>query len=290
MRSIIKLLRVQQWYKNLVIFLALFFTKNLFNPELLLMTILGFVSLCLISSSYYIINDIFDLSEDKEHPEKRKRPIASGRISVRVGLAVSVILAVLSIAIAYKLSPKFMLFPIALWVSSMLYNIWFRHMAMIDIHIIALNFLIRAVSGAVLINVYTSPWLITTVFFMSLFLAVGKRKADLGMLGQEVMKHRKVYSIYNQKLLDMMILVITAVLLLNYSLYTFFVHQEPYPYMMVTIPAVSFMVFRYLYLISINHEAARKTHYVFYDKQMLAGLILWLITSFIAMYFLITKV
>ena len=290
MRNIIKLLRVQQWYKNLIIFLALFFTKNLFNPELFLKSVLGLASLCFISSSYYIINDILDINEDKEHLEKRRRPIASGRIGVRFGILISITLAVASLAIAYTLSVKFMLFPIALFVSAMAYNLWFRNIAIVDIHFIALNFLIRAVSGAVLIDVHTSPWMITTIFFMALFLAVGKRKADLEVLSKEAVKRKQVYLIYNEQLLNMMLIVITAALLFNYSLYTFAVHEEPYPYMMLTIPIFSFMVFRYLYFISINHEIARKTHYIFLDKQMLAGIILWIATSFIAMYFLITKI
>lgn len=285
--NVIKLLRVQQWYKNLVIFLALFFTKNLFNAELLGETVLGFISLCFISSAYYIVNDIFDISEDREHREKRKRPIASGEVSVRQGIALSIVLAAMALAIAAALSLKFMLFPLALAASSLLYSMWFRRIAIVDIHFIALNFLLRAVSGAVLIDATTSPWLVTTVFFMALFLAVGKRRSDLGMLSREAIRRKKVYEVYNKKLLDMMLIVITAVLLFTYSLYTFLVHEKPYPYMMLTIPAVSFMVFRYLYFISVDHEIARKTHLVFLDKQMLAGLALWIVVSFIVMYFLI---
>ena len=290
MNKVIKLLRVQQWYKNLVIFLALFFTKNLFNLALVEKVVLGFISLCFISSAYYIINDIFDISEDREHREKRRRPIASGKVSVTHGIAVSIVLTAASLAIAAALSLKFMLFPLALAASSLLYNLWFRKIAIVDIHFIALNFLLRAVSGAVLIGVYTSPWLVTTVFFMALFLAVGKRKSDLTMLSKEARLRKKIYAVYNEKLLDMMLLVITAVLLFTYNLYTFSVHQDPYPYMMLTIPVVSFMIFRYLYFISINHEIARKTHLVFLDPQMLAGLALWIVTSFIVMYYLIPVV
>jgi 4-hydroxybenzoate polyprenyltransferase len=289
MLDVIRLMRVQQWYKNLVIFLALFFTKNLFNPELFLKTLLGFFSLCLISSSYYIINDIFDISEDREHPEKKKRPIASGKVSIRFGILVSIILMAASLGIAYVISLNFMIFPTALLFSAMLYNLWARNVAIVDIHFIALNFLIRAVSGAVLIDVYTSPWLIVAVFFMALFLAVGKRRADLSVLSKEAIKNKKIYGIYNEKLLDMMLMVITSVLLFTYSIYTFFVHEMPYPYMMLTIPFASFLVFRYLYFVSINHEIARKTHRAFLDKQMLTGLLLWIATSFIAMYFLIPK-
>ena len=274
MLDILKLLRVQQWYKNLVIYLALFFTKNLLNPELFLKTTLGFISLCFISSSYYIINDIFDIDADRQHPEKKKRPIARGRISIKVGLIISGLLILASLSIAHIISMKFVLFPIALLVAMMLYNLGFKDIAIIDIHFIALNFLIRAVSGAFLIDVYTSPWLITTVFFMALFLAIGKRKADLNMLNKDAIKHKKAYQVYNEKLLNMMVIVITGVLLFTYTMYTFFAHEKPYPYMMLTIPIASFMVFRYLYFISTNHEIARKTHHVFFDKQMLAGFLL----------------
>ena len=286
MLNVLRLLRVEQWYKNLVIFLALFFTKNLFNPNLLEVTVLGFVSLCFISSSYYIINDILDAREDREHPEKKKRPIAAGSFGKGPALLLSLALMAASLCIAFSLSANFALFPIALLVSSLLYNFWLRKVAIVDVHIIAFNFLLRAVSGAVLISVYTSPWLVTTVFFMALFFAVGKRRSDLSVL-KDALRHKDVYSVYNEKLLDMMIIVITAVLLFTYNLYTFAVHENPYPYMMLTIPFVSFMIFRYLYFISINHEIARKTHRVFLDGQMLAGLALWISVSFVVMYFLI---
>lgn len=281
------ILRIQQWYKNLVIFLALFFTKNLFNPELLLAMVMGFISLCMVSSSGYIINDILDIDEDRVHPDKRKRPIASGKVSVRTAALISGALFTASVAVAYSLSARFMVFPLLLMASSLLYSLWLKNIAIVDIHVIALNFLLRAVSGAVLIGVYTSPWLITAIYFMALFMAVGKRRAELGVLNHDAVGHKRVYGVYNGRLLDMMVVVITAVFLFTYSLYTFLVHEKPYPYMMLTIPFVSFMVFRYLYFISINHVIARKTHYVFLDGQMMASLFMWLATSFIVMYYLI---
>ncbi|MFH1126168.1 MAG: UbiA prenyltransferase family protein, partial [Candidatus Altiarchaeota archaeon] len=280
------LLRTNQWYKNLVIYLALFLTKGIFNWELLLKTTLGFASLCFISSSYYIINDILDLKEDRRHPEKKKRPIAAGEVENGTAFLISVIMMALSLALAYILSLKFMLFPIALMTSSMLYNLWSRKIAILDIHFIAFNFLLRAVSGTVLVDVYPTPWLIITIFFIALFLAVGKRKADLSVLDKGALKERKVYSVYDEKLLDMMIIAITAILMLTYNLYTFLAHNKPYPYMMLTIPVVSFVIFRYLYFISINDEIARDTHKVFRDKQMLVGFLLWIIISYIAVYHL----
>lgn len=285
--AICGMLRVQQWYKNLVIFIALFFTKNIFNLELLQSMVVGFISLSMVSSAGYIINDILDIEGDRVHPEKRRRPIAAGRVSVKTAALISVVLFIASVALAYSLSAAFALFPLALMVSSLAYNLWLKNAAIVDIHVIALNFLLRAVSGAVLIDVYTSPWLVTTIFFMALFMAVGKRRAELGVLNQDAVRHKRVYAVYNERLLDMMVVVITAVFLFTYILYTFLVHERPYPYMMLTIPFVSFMVFRYLYFISINHVIARKTHYVFLDRQMMACLLMWIAVSFIAMYYLI---
>lgn len=287
MLTIVRLLRVEQWYKNLVIFLGLFFSKNFLNPELFLKTVVAFVSLCFVSSSYYIINDIIDSRRDKIHSEKSRRPIASGAVDVNTAVLISVVLAVASFAIGYVLSVEFMLFPIALFVSSMVYNLWLRNVAIVDIHVIAFNFLLRAVSGTVLLGVYTSPWLVAAIFFMALFLAIGKRKADLATLGGEAVNYRKVYRIYNEKLLNLMLIVITSLFLFTYILYTFLVHEEPYPYMMLTIPFVSFLTFRYLYFISIDHEVARKTHKLFLDKQMAAGLLMWIVTSIVVIYFLI---
>ncbi|MDD5111685.1 MAG: UbiA prenyltransferase family protein [Candidatus Altiarchaeota archaeon] len=286
MLTLLRLLRAQQWYKNTVIFLALFFTKNLFTPDLLESSILGFISLCFMSSSYYIINDILDAREDRQHPEKKTRPIAAGTVGVGAAALLSLGLMAASLFIAFSLSAEFALFPIALLASSLAYNFWLRKVAIVDVHVIAFNFLLRAVSGAVLIDVYASPWLVTTVFFMALFLAVGKRRSDLSVL-KDALKHKDVYAVYNERLLDMMIVVITAVLLFTYSLYTFVVHEKPYPYMMLTIPFVSFIIFRYLYFISINHEVSRKTHLVFLDAQMLAGLLLWVAVSYAVMYYMI---
>lgn len=282
-------MRVQQWYKNLVIFLALFYTNNLFNQDLLFKTLLGFISLCFVSSSYYIINDILDRNEDRTHREKSKRPIASGSVGIGAGLLVSIILLAASVTIAYSLSPDFLLFPMALFASSMLYNIWLRNVAIVDIHVIALNFLLRAVSGAVLINVVTSPWLITTVFFMALLLAIGKRSADLSALDKKTVNSRVVYKTYSKGLLDMMTIVIAAVLLFTYCLYTFVVHEKPYPYMMLTIPFVSFVIFRYLYFIASGHEIARKTHKIFLDSQMVVAILLWALTSLFVLYVLIPR-
>lgn len=277
MNRYIRLLRVQQWYKNLVIFLAIFFTNNILDFALLTKTALGFLALCFVSSSYYILNDIKDADEDRTHPEKKKRPIASGEVKEGTAMLVGLGMLLISLALSYMLKPVFIAFTLGLFVSSTLYTFYLKNFAIIDIHVIALNFLIRAVSGAVLISVPASAWLISTVFFMALFLGVAKRRAELRLLGKDAVKHKGVYKVYNEQLLNMMVIVITTALLFTYSLYTFMVHGE---HMMLTIPFATFMIFRYLYFISIDDIAARRTEYLFKDKQMVIAFLLWVLTSY----------
>jgi len=209
MHPYVALLRPQQWYKNLVIFAALFFTNSLFNPPLLAKTLTGFLCLCGVSSAYYIVNDVVDLDKDKKHPEKRKRPVAAGQVPINAALALAVALAVVSTFTAYNLSYGFFAFAASLLASGLVYTFLFRDVAIIDIHFIAFNFLLRTYSGAVLISVPASPWLIVTVFFLALLLAVGKRRADLNLLGPDAVEHKRVYELYTKGVLDMMLTVIS---------------------------------------------------------------------------------
>ncbi len=287
MNKYLRLLRVSQWYKNLVVYLALFFTSNVLNLPLLFKTTLGFLVLCMTSSSYHILNDIRDVEEDRKHPEKKTRPIASREVSKNSALSVSIILLAAALVVSYVIEPVFFVFVLLLFSASIAYNIRLKEIAFLDIHMIALNFLIKAVSGAFLINVAVSPWLITTVFFMALLLGIGKRRADLHLLGKDALAHKKVYSVYTEALLDKMLLIVATSLLFTYSLYTFMVHQnQTIPYMMFTIPFGSFMIFRYLYLVEEDPIAARKTQYIFKDKHMTIMFLLWVLTSFVVMTWL----
>ena len=282
MNEFIHLMRINQWYKNLVVFLALFFTKNLFNPELLVNSVLAFISLSFMSSSYYILNDIKDKESDRNHPEKKNRPIASGAVSVRQGQLLSALLFVFSSIIAYNISIYFLIFPLLLFLFTQTYTMFLKDIAFVDIHLIALNYLVRAISGAVVINVPASPWLIMTVFFLALLLGIGKRRSELSILGDDAVKFKKVYSVYTPQVVDMLLVVISSILLFAYSLYTFSVHEEGY--MMLTIPFPSFIIFRYLHLASVNHEITRKAEHIFFDTQILVSFSFWVITSFLVIY------
>lgn len=279
------LLRVQQWYKNVVVFLALFFTKNLFNVPLLIETVLGFAALCLTSSAYYVINDVHDAKKDRLHPEKKNRSIASGEVSVKAALALSAILLVSATAFSYAINPLFAFFPMVLYLVNIAYTLYFRDIPIVDVHVISVNFLLKAVAGAVLIKVPPSVWLIASVYFIALFLAAAKRLGDLAFLGDDAAKFKSVYGVYTKELLEKMILIIVSVLLFTYIMYTFKAHEKPY--LMLTIPFATFMVFRFLYLVSVNHESIRRVEYVFRDRQILMCLIFWIISSYIILGFVL---
>jgi 4-hydroxybenzoate polyprenyltransferase len=223
-----------------------------------------------------------DAKKDREHPEKMRRPIASGAVSMRFAGTVSAILLLISLSLAYYLSVYFLVFPVALFLLTMVYTFWLKNVPIVDIHIISFNFLLRAVSGAVLITVPISSWLIIVVFMLALFLAIGKRKGEAMLLEESASKHRRVFSVYTKELLDAMSIVIATSLFISYVLYTFMAYSHPY--MLTTIPVISFLVLRYLYFTSSGHKAARKAEFMLKDMPMFAGIVLWAAMSFVILY------
>jgi len=282
-RTFAELLRVEQWYKNLVVFFAQFFSKGIFDISLLEKTVLSFTALCLLSSSYYILNDIWGREADRRHPEKKRRPIASGVVSISFGYALSITLFVLSFAVALTLPPTFKAIMVLLFLSSLAYNLWLKDIAFLDFHVIAVNFLLRAIGGAVVIDVPASAWLITTVFFTAMLLGVNKRRAELTVLGEDAVKFRNVYTEYTMELLDILLVIISALLLVSYVLYTFFINAGGY--MMLTIPFASFALFRYLQL-TTDQSIRGKAHRMFLDIQIIVCFALWGITLFYILYIL----
>ncbi len=173
-----RILRPEQYYKNLVVFLAIYFSGNILNPSKVVATGIGFVVLCLLSSANYIINDIVDKTRDKYNKEKAGRPIASGKVTVQQGAAIALALAIISLAASYLISKEFFLFALSFFLLTSLYTFLLKKEVFLDIIAIASNFVIRAMAGAAIIGVKSSPWLIVGTFFLALFLAAGKRKSE----------------------------------------------------------------------------------------------------------------
>ncbi len=278
----LRLMRINQWYKNLVVFLALFFTSNFFNPEPLSKAVLAFASMCLMSSSCYVLNDIADAKRDRIHPENRMRPIASGKVTAPRGYAMVALLFAASIIIAWQLSAMFTALALLLFASSTAYTAVLRDVPLIDLHLIALNFLIRAVSGAVAINVRASEWLITTVFFTALLLGIGKRRSELALLGNKAVRFKPVYGTYTESFLDQMRVIVSSVLLMSYILYTFFVH--PGTYLMATLPFATFVMFRYFQACLAAGKPRRMGQRPLLDWQIGAASFSWAAITFYLLY------
>lgn len=281
-KDFIDLIRIRQWYKNLVVFLPLIFSFLLFYENLFVWTFLAFVSLCFISSANYIINDVIDRKTDLVHPEKKYRPIASGKVSVISALFYSAIFFMLGSLIAYKLSILFLFVVLILFFLSQIYSLLLKNEPFIDILIVATNFVIRAISGVFVINRDISPWLILCPFFLALFLIVGKRKSDIDFLKNDANKHKEVLKYYTPEITSNLLTISTTLLIMSYSLYAFL---SGHKLLLLTLPIAIYVVFRYLYLIYDNSEIPRSPEKMYRDRQLLIGTIIWAGMIFLILYF-----
>lgn len=287
MKELIRLLRPQQWYKNLVIFLPIIFALQFSNTLALGKTALGFISLCLISSVTYIINDVADIEKDRHHPEKKNRPLASGKVGILTALMLSIFLLVGSVALAFWISVYFSYFVLLLFIASQLYTFVWKKQAFADVIAIAINFVIRAVSGTVVIVVNNgpwlkvSPWLILCPFFLSLFLSLAKRKADIITLGKNAAKHKEVLPFYTPQVTDALLIISTCLLLISYSLFSFL---SSHPFLLLTLPPMLYFVFRYLYLIESGSIIARHPEIMYRDRGLVFSGLLTFIVAVAVLY------
>ena len=296
-RSILHLLRIRQYYKNVLIVTGIFFSERLFEISLCFPLFLGFILLCCASSFNYIINDIRDIENDKKHPEKmRKKPLASGDLSLSFAVLLLVIITGIMIFSLVYLIPNLLLTSliILIIITGQLYNHFFKNHAFIDILILSTGYLWRALAGCVIIDEYVSAWLFLAIFEIAMFLSIAKRKGDLMFLGEDkAAEHKRVYDQYSIKLLDQFHVMIASSLFMTYSLYLIFKFNlldpgifQPHEYIVIfTIPLSLYIIMRYMYLTSAKPEIARRTEKAFFDKGIIiAGLFLVGIL-FISFYF-----
>lgn len=278
------LLRVRQWYKNLVIFLPILFGQELGDSEALLLTVVGFFSLCFVSSANYIVNDIVDRKADRLHPEKKKRPIASGEVPVWVGLAVCCLLLSAALGIAGFLSQRFLLIVISLFLISQLYTFWLKREPFADVLVIAVLFVLRAVSGAYVKTLYSepyiwvSPWLILCPFFLSIFLSAAKHEADGVLLKGNA---SRVLRVYTPDMTRALMVVATSLLVVSYSLFSFLSINSQLLY---SLPFGFYVVFRYLWLAGQGSVIARQPEMAVKDLRLVVGGALWLVSVLVLLY------
>jgi 4-hydroxybenzoate polyprenyltransferase len=285
-KGLIKTMRPKQWTKNILVFAALVFDRQLFQLEPFLSTLAGFLLLCMASSTIYLINDIADIEEDKQHPKKRMRPLASGKLSVKVAAIAALLLALISIATSFLLSSGFGSILFLYLVINLFYSFWLKHIPIIDVMLVASGFVLRVGAGVTLITVERfSPWLYVCTTLLALFMSLGKRRAEISLLADKANSHRRVLDGYSIALLDQLIGIVSATTIMAYSLYTFSAENLPANHlMMLTIPFVLYGIFRYLYLIQIKGAGGAPDELILSDYPLMATFLLWGLLSILIMY------
>ena len=263
--ALFKTMRPRQWTKNIFIFAALVFDKQLFQLDSFLRTLAGFALFCLISSSVYIFNDIADVEADRQHPEKKNRPIPSGKLPVSAAWTAGAFLVLVTSVISYLLAPDFGAVVMIYFLLFMAYTKWLKHIPIVDVLVIAAGFVLRV-----------SPWLYVVMTLLSLFLGFGKRRAEIALLSDGAGSHRKVLEGYTLPLLDQYIMIVSGTTVVAYSLYTFSAPNVPENHsMMLTIPFVVYTIFRYLYLVQVENTGGSPEEILLTDRPFQIAMILW---------------
>lgn len=288
LKAILKTMRPRQWTKNVFVLAALVFDRQLFTLDSVLRSVGGMLLFCLLSSSVYIINDIRDVEADRQHPTKRNRPIASGKLPVPVAIGTVVVLLAVTFPLAFLLSRQFFIIAALYFVINLAYSLGLKNVLLVDVLIIAAGFVLRVAAGVSLIEVERfSPWLYVVTTLGALYIGFGKRRAEVMLLEQNANQHRKVLDGYTLPFLDQMITIVSSTTVIAYSLYTFSAPNLPSNHaMMLTIPFVLYGIFRYLWLLQVKKEGGAPEEILLSDRPIQVVVLLWVISVLIIFYFL----
>ncbi len=288
LNALIETMRPRQWVKNFVIFAGILFSLQIFHFGALLKTIAAFILFCMISGTVYIVNDILDYKRDLAHPEKRNRPIASGRLPRRIAIFSAFIIGIGSILLGFLLSNPLGTIMLVYFVVNLAYSFALKNIVILDVLIIALGFVLRAVAGALVINVAISEWLLICTFLLALFLALCKRRHELNLIEEKAANHRAVLAHYSPELVDQMIAVVTSSALMAYALYTIspdVVEKFHSSNLIFTVPFVLFAIFRYLQLVLSHNLGGSPERVLVQDKAMVIDIGLWVVFVIGILYF-----
>lgn len=279
-------MRPKQWIKNGLIFAALVFDQQLFVRDPLLRTIAGFFLLCMGASAVYLINDLADLEQDRNHPIKRSRPLPAGLLSVDIARVAAGILFILAARIGFALNTTFGVILLSYMVLNLFYSFWLKHIPIIDVMVLATNFVLRVALGVALITVQRfSPWLYMCTTLLALFIGFGKRRAEMVLLADNANSHRRVLDGYTIPLLDQILVIVSGMTIIAYSLYTFSAENLPdNNSMMLTIPFVLYGIFRYLYLVNVENAGGAPEELVLTDKPLMATFVFWGVSAVAILY------
>ena len=276
--ALFEAMRPRQWTKNVFVFAGIIFARKLTDVPSLLLSVAAFCLFCLLSSSVYIINDLLDAEQDRQHPTKKERPIASGRLSRRTAIAAAMVLAAIGIGLAFSVNIAFAMVSITYFVLNLLYTYSLKHLVILDVLTIAIFFVLRAVAGAEAIAVPISHWLLICTVLLALFIALSKRRHELVLLENNASSHRASLTEYTPYLLDQMIAVVTASTLMAYILYTVdarTVAEVGSTRLLYTVPCVIYGILRYLYLVHQKGEGGDPDRIVVSDRPFIINMLVW---------------
>jgi 4-hydroxybenzoate polyprenyltransferase len=282
---LIRAMRPLQWSKNSLVFAALLFDKRVFQWDALWHTLAAAMVFSAVSSAIYLVNDVRDLHQDRLHPKKRNRPIAAGEVSQGQAMRVAVALLTVGLITAVAVRPEFAIVIVTYIALMLAYSYGLKRMVILDVFAIAAGFVLRAVGGAVAISVPASPWLYVCTALGALFIGFGKRRNEIVTLEAAAGHHRANLEEYSLPMLDQIIAIVSAAMLIAYSLYTFDAANVPDSHaMMLTIPFVAYGLFRYLYLIYRRGEGGSPEVLLIKDPGLISCIAGWVATSLIILY------
>ena len=306
-RNDLRLLRPRQWIKNLAIFAALIFSGQLFNPLMFQKVLYGFFVFCALSSAIYVINDIFDVKKDRLHPFKKFRPLANQNVSIKTAVIMAVILTISSIYLSFLIAPGFFAITIVYFLLHIAYSALLKQIEIVDILTLAGGYILRVLAGEAVSGFHISAWLLLTTIALSLFLAIGKRRSELTLLGkisiEKLTTTRKTLSHYTEKLLDVYLSIFATSAFIFYSLFTFIetpqgrqlpINSIPADilgtylqkkWLMITIIPVVYGIMRYLQRIYEKHEGESPERVLFSDRALLTSVVVWALLVVLIIYY-----
>jgi 4-hydroxybenzoate polyprenyltransferase len=277
-------MRPRQWTKNLVVFAGLIFSQNIANAELVAKSVQAFIIFCLLSGVIYLINDIADIEKDRIHETKRKRPLPSGRLGIPAAIVASMLVGILAMLLAYRVSTNFFTVSLVFFVLNFLYSFVLKRVVLLDVVSISLSFVIRAIAGVEALvevdaTIELSPWLLVCTLFLSLFLAFCKRRYELTNIA-EASTHREALAEYSPMLIDQLVGISAGSAILSYSIYTIWpdtVEKFGTTHLVYTIPLVLLGVMRYLYLVYSKDKGESPSEMLLSEKFILIDVFAWIL-------------
>jgi 4-hydroxybenzoate polyprenyltransferase len=279
--------RPSQWTKNLLVFAGVLFGRRLLDVRAVGDAVAAFVIFCALSGAVYLFNDIADRDADREHPLKRRRPIASGALSLPVATAAAALLGAVALAAAFRLSVPFGAVAAVYLLLQAAYSHVLKNVVIIDVLAIAIGFVLRAVAGAVAVNVEISHWLFVCTILLALFIALAKRRHEIVLLADTAPNHRPILGEYSPYLLDQMIAVVTASTLISYVFYTISPETTAKfgtEWLGLTIPFPLYGIFRYLYLVHHREGGGSPADLLLTDRPLIVCVALWAVAVAIIIY------